>query len=182
MKYATRMVLIPETEYLSLKESSNEIYKRKKRLNPKMTATQLTQELGKKIRLRDQETKVLMNLVKPTPKVKIVEHLPPSFHNKGSVLLSELALANIKHSENKELVLPSGEMVPRSNMTDLLKEALHQQKKSVGRKPVGWTAFVRALAASPVPMMLLNQTTRAAIAKVRPTLVKDEQDIRWFTY
>ena len=120
MKYAKRMVLIPEVEYLALKQTSPS--SRKHRLPP--TSIQLEQESGKRIRTRDQETHVLQRMLRPKQQVSLVEHLPPTYQSKAKALLSELELAHIKPSENKELVLPSGETVYGSNVVDLVKEAV----------------------------------------------------------
>lgn len=159
MKYSTRMVLIPETEYLSLKESSKTARK-KKTLDLPARVVELTQTLGKQIRQQDQK---IAKAVKPS--LKIVEYLPPIYHAKANLLLKELDDAGIKYNNKRELVLKSGEVVFQSNIIDLIKESLIKSKR--GEQPTGWQAFMEDVATSAVPVSLFKSQTRQELEQAR---------------
>ncbi len=165
MKYATRMVLIPETEYLALKVPKKGTEKKKKKTN----VIEVIQEMGKKIRQRDQETSKAYK-----PSVKVIEHLPPIYHSKAKLLLSELATAGIKYTDKKELVLESGEVISQSNIVDLIKEALMPVKHTGDLKPTGWRYFIQNIAASPVPVSLFKKSVRQEIERTRAEPIWEE--------
>jgi len=152
MKFSTRMVLIPETEYLSLKASTG--------TKRKQTFTELTQDISKKIRLSDQDNAELFK-----PSVDIIEHMPPIYHSKAKRLLAELAIAKIKHTDSKEVVLPNGAVITRSNIVDLVKEALVGNHSRL--KPIGWDDFLESIVASNIPSTMFKKTVKNAIELMR---------------
>lgn len=161
MKYSTRMVLIPETEYLKLKESSSKSNcKTKMKQDSASRANELIQKLGKQIRQRDQK---VSKIIKPS--IKIVEHLPPIYQAKAKLLLSELDDAGITYNNKRELVINNGEIISRSNIIDLIKESL--VKSNRGEPPAGWQLFMDQVVDSAVPATLFKAHTRQEIERAR---------------
>ena len=174
MKYATRMVLVPETDYL------------KRRVNPekdRKAAIKLSQKLGKKIRQRNQSTARLKGETHPMPTAqisslykqarpkqdisKLIEYLTPLYRDKAKLLLAELITQGVTWNDDKELVLPGDKVLPESNIVDLLKEALVGSKRSK-TKPKGWNDFVVVIAASSAPLtMFTKKSVLNEISKVR---------------
>ena len=152
MKFSTRMVLIPETEYLLLKASTG--------TKRKQTFTEMTQDMSKKIRLSERDKAELFQ-----PSVNIIEHLPPIYHSKAKRLLAELAIAKIKHTDSKEVVLPNGAAITRSNIVDLITEALVPNNSRL--KPIGWDDFLESIAASNIPSTMFKKTVKNAIGLMR---------------
>ena len=135
MKYATRMVLVPDTP-ASLKKVRLKVKKQ-------------TNKVAKAIRIKDQ-AKLSKWRVNPSPPgvvpttatpvstpEELSTSLPPIYQAKGRRLLSEMMNAGFLWTPMKELILPSTEVVDNSNMEQLLKEALvrgRSAKKPQGRK------------------------------------------------
>lgn len=173
MKYAVRMVLIPESEYLSLNVKRT---KGIKSLKTRKAFIQLTQDLGKKIRQRDQvkiQQQKVLDAQRNTQKdpnqtvVDLVQHLPSIYHKKGKLTLDELQAQGFSWKQNKEITVPSGQTLTGSNIVDLLKEALVPQRKRTP-KPSGWTDFIRSIASSGVPQSLFTkQGTKRALQQAQ---------------
>lgn len=164
MKFATRMVLIPETEYLLLKQSTPQSVKKKKMSrNPEAAAIDITQQLGKKMRKREQE---IPKSTRPT--VDVVDHISAQYQPKAKLLLAELANANIKHTASKELVLSSGEVISHSNIVDIIKTAIIPSKRTDTPKPTGWMDFIQDVATSTVPKTVFSMRTRREIEQAGP--------------
>lgn len=173
MKHATRMVLIPEVDYLKHKLSSS------KKQSSRKAAIELTQRLGKQIRQRNQSTArlkaewnplktqspsvQLSSLYKDTTSsaspLHLVEHLPLVYQNKAKLLLEQLTSKGMRWNEKNNLVLASGDTIPDSNMVDLMKEALVNTGRR-GRakpKPPGWDEFIIQVATTGVPHSLFTK-------------------------
>ena len=149
--------------------------KKKKKAKRKRTdedlrssAIELTQKLGKQIRQRAQEKSHLFK-----PGLNISDHIPPIYQAKAKLLLTELANAGIKYTDNKELVLNTGEIVSHSNIIDLVKEALVSSRANTP-KPIGWNEFVNNIATSTVPKSLLKAKTRRELERL-PRLEEEIQ-------
>ena len=181
MKYAVRMVLIPESEYLSLKGKST---KDVKKLKTRKAFIKLTQDLGKKIRQRDQvkiqQQKVLDAQVDQNrPVIDLVQHLPSIYHKKGKLTLDELQSQGFSWKQNKEITVPSGKTLTGSNIVDLLKEALVPQRKGTP-KPSDWTEFIQSIASSGVPQSLFTKKeTKRALQQVQ---VLEGPGVDWEIY
>ena len=166
MKYAKRMVLVPEDEYLSLKGGNTKL-KAKKVTDLQKPFIKMTQDLGKDIRLRNIDRIEKATLQAPTDFnreiVQMTEHLPQTHHHKARLLLSELRAQGFKWKYNKELTTPSGQTLYGSNVIDLIKEALVQARRKVP-KPTGWTEFILAVADSGIPKTLFTKkSTKQAL-------------------
>ena len=181
MKFSTRMVLIPEMEYLGLKamtkatktaktikvtkavkgRKSRKPVPGRKKLSLAAKAATITQALGKKIRLREQERS---KMYRPTP--KIIEHIPPIYQNRAKLLLSELKEAGIRHTEKRELVLSSGEVISSSNIVDLLKVAVMPFRADMP-KPIGWQHFLHAMTTSTVPKTSVSRGVNLQMGRLR---------------
>ena len=187
MKYAKRMVLVPEEDYLGFKN------KRAKKQSDYLAAKALSQKLGKDIRKRDQSAARLhfqwQNLKNPPapmvhlsslykeskPKSNIldlVQHLPPVNQPKGRLFLGELDSKGFMWTDDNAVVLPNGRTIPQSNIVDLMKEALVTSRKTASRRrPKGWQEFIHSVATVGVPASLFNKqsTLRDLSNTVQPT-------------
>lgn len=161
MKLAQKMVLIPEAEYLSLLKKphkhmdskSNQLKKQMKEVlkgkRDHTAATNMSQLVGAYIRHKESEKP-------PPPKPKADEFLEffnPIYHKKVASLISQLHEHGIRWNEQKELMLTTGETIEHSNIVDLIQEALVGRKKKKQREstPIGWEAFIQAIASSTIP-------------------------------
>lgn len=161
MKYAARMVLVPETEYLALQAGS---YKNKTTPSLKRQAINLSQDLGKRIRQRKQIVKLDIQ-----PGVNILEHLPPIYQPKAKLLLKELKSRGVAWTGNRELITSNGLTIADSNIIDLIKEALVSTTSSRHRpKPHGWEEFITDIANLNVPLTLFTKaSTLTAVDRAR---------------
>ena len=180
MKYAERMVLLPETQFHLLQQANS----KKRKTKPKnlyKAAIAVSQELGKKIRqgqVQVQKQKERQKNVEKAPNVTvddIVNELAPIYHAKAKRILAKLAKYGITYTNNQELITANGRVVPNSNITDILKEALVPSKKLKLPKPVGWNDFMIEVAASPIPKSLF---TKSSVVKTLTKL----QDVDWEDY
>ena len=167
MKYATRMILVPEADFLH--QQSN-----KKHQNTRKAAIDVAQKLGKQIRHRNQSaarlkaqwnpmesqigpTVQLSSLYKETKPMAnaldVSEMMPTLYRNKTKLLLGQLMARGMKWNDLNELVLPDGQTIANSNILALLKEALvaRQSTKKPVQKPIGWTEFIQGIAQVGIP-------------------------------
>jgi hypothetical protein len=163
MKYAMKMVLIPESEYRKLKPDDDQ--KMQNILSGKhdyKAATELTQLFGHQLRK-----------TKPNPKTelddsKILEHLPILYHDKVSKFLKQLTRYGLRWTDNYQLISKSGQVI--GNIIQLLKEtfvasrrAKHQKPQS---KPHGWQHFMSEIVnASISPSIFTKKSTREDVEK-----------------
>ena len=161
MKYATRMVLVPDTP-ASLEKARLKVKKQ-------------TNKVAKAIRIKDQ-AKVKKWHVNPAPPgvvpktvtpvstpEELSTSLPPIYQAKGRRLLNEMMNAGFTWTPMKELILPSTEVVDNSNMEHILKEALVRGRSA--RKPQGWETFISEISRSSVPLSLFTKkSTQEAFA------------------
>ena len=147
MKYAQRMVLAPESE------------------TDRERARKETERLAKAVRMKDQ-AKIKQWQTNPTPPgivprsviptlLEISSSLPPMYQPKAKRLLDEMLSAGFTWSASKELILPSTEIVPNSNIEAILKEAL--VRGSASTKPIGWREFISFVSQSSIPLGLLTK-------------------------
>ena len=147
MKYAERMVLVPESETV------------------RERARKETDKIAKSVRMKDQ-AKVKQWQTNPTPPgivprsviptlLEISASLPPMYQSKAQRFLVEMLNAGFTWSASKEMILPSTEIVPNSNIEAILKEAL--VRGSTSTKPVGWKEFISFVSKSSIPLSLLTK-------------------------
>lgn len=170
MKYAKRMILVPEDEYLALKSKGLKTKSVNQRDLQKPFVA-LTQDLGRQIRQRDQVEAETAEKQAPLDMnreiVNMTEHLPQTHHHKARLLLTELREQGFKWKYNKELTTPSGQTLHGSNVIDLIKEALVQAKKKQP-KPRGWSEFIASVAVSGIPKTLFTKkSTKVALASTQ---------------
>ena len=171
MKYAQKMVLVSEAEYRMLQEMKNKRPKESE-LKTKMkkvlagerdydAAKKMAQLLGESIRYKQKS-------FKPEKKrTDLEQYFPPTYHSKVTLLLKELKDHGIDYSGQNELMLPGGQVVPNSNIVDLLKEALLAKKKTEP-PPVGWPEFIRSIASTNIPLSTFTKrTTKKQIEEAR---------------
>ena len=149
MKYAQRMVLVPESELVRQK------------------ARKETERIAKSLRMKDQ-AKVKHWQTTPTPPgvvpripnavpttSELSSSLPRLYQIKGQKLLDEMLSSGFTWSPSKELILPSTEVIPNSSVEAILKEALVRGNTSV--KPTGWNEFIAEVSRSSIPLSLLTK-------------------------
>ncbi len=147
MKYAMKMVLIPESEYRRLKpeegvrDKVNKILRGKRDRN---AATEMSQLFGRYLRTTkpEQEKKSLS-------KEEIIQQLPPIYHEKVKNFLTELEKYGSTWTDNYEFVTKSGETI--GNIVDLLKEAFVGVKGIRRDVPQGWKQFIQEIVAANIP-------------------------------
>ena len=169
MKYAKRMILIPEADY----KQSN-----KKPQSMRQAAIEVTQKLGKQIRHRNQSVARLKAQWSPVelqtgPNVQlsslykdtklmtnvldVSEMVPALYRNKAKLLLGQLQARGVKWNTFGELILPDGQTIDKSNIVDLLNEAFVGSSKKSAQKPVGWTEFVLGIAQAAIPYSIFRK-------------------------
>ena len=169
MKYAKRMILIPEADY----KQSN-----KKPQSMRQAAIEVTQKLGKQIRHRNQSVARLKAQWSPVelqtgPNVQlsslykdtklmtnvldVSEMVPALYRNKAKLLLGQLQARGVKWNTVGELILPDGQTIDKSNIVDLLNEAFVGSSKKSAQKPVGWTEFVLGIAQAAIPYSIFRK-------------------------
>ena len=164
MKVAQKMVLIPEEEYHSLTKPKSEFQKDVKEILKKEkdydSATKMSQLVGSYIRHKQaRETK-------EKPDDLFIDHFKPLYHSKVSLFMKQLQDNNIKWNDNRELILPSGLIVPHTNIIDLITEAVVHKPKKRGEEPTprpnGWDAFINAIASSTIPKSFFTKKSTLA--------------------
>ena len=170
MKFAKRMILVPEADY----QQSN-----KKPQSMRQAAIEVTQKLGKQIRHRNQSVARLKAQWNPVesqrgPNVQlsslykdtklmtnvldVSEMMPTLYRNKAKLLLGQLQARGVKWNTTGELILPDGQTVEKSNIVDLLNEAfVGTSAKKSSRKPTGWTEFVHGIAQAAIPYSIFRK-------------------------
>ena len=153
MSVAQKMVLIPESEYLSLLNQPQNKIKRdiKEVLKGKRdheSATKMSQLVGSYLRSKRSRKPPPL----PQPKQQdFLEFFEPIYHKKIKHLLTQLKDNGIGWTDNNELLLANGAIVPNSNMVHLIKEALVGTRQRTRTIPIGWQEFLQAIAASNIP-------------------------------
>ena len=103
MKYAQKMVLIPEEEYLAIRGKTHPVREEMKTIlkgkRDHAAATKVTHD-------------------------NLLDHFEPIYHKKVTSFLSQLRNHRFEWNDKKELIMPSGKMIQHSNIIDLIKEAL----------------------------------------------------------
>jgi len=168
MKYARKMVLIPEEEYMELKgnppSSKTSQLKRKVRevlrgTRDHSAATQMSQLVGSYLRHKQSEQSKPVSAPKK-PSINFQQFFEPIYEKKVTSLLSQLKENRIGWTQNKELQLPTGQIIPHSNIVDLIKEALvGTRKKTRTHIPTGWREFIQAIAHSNIPKSFFTKRT-----------------------
>lgn len=150
MKYAMKMVLIPESEYRRLKpditDKMNQVLSRK---HDQETATDMSQLFGRYLR-----TKQTHNPIQSLDKTHILSKLPAIYHAKVSKFLTFLEDYGSSWMDTYEFVSKNGEVI--GNIIDLLNQAFVAKKK--GPSP-GWKKFITEIINANVPMNIFTKTS-----------------------
>ena len=142
MKYAMKMVLIPESEYRRLKPEGGMKDKVDKILSGKRdakAATEMSQLFGRYLRT----TKPVQPSKKPIEEMEIVSHLPVLYHEKVSKFLTQLQNYGTTWTDNYQLISKSGEVI--GDIVDLLKEAFVGTRRTERQIPSGWIQFIKEI-------------------------------------
>ena len=110
-------------------------------------ATKMSQLLGAYLRHKESETPL------PTPKKDdVLDYFEPIYYGKAASFLSKLRDLGIEWNTDKEVKLPSGEIIRHSNIVDLMNEAVVSRKKKTNQPPPhGWEDFIQVIASSSIP-------------------------------
>ena len=167
MKYAKRMVLVPEEDYL------RGVSKQKKQTSVHDKAIEISQKVGKQMRKRaqaDAQVKEVWERLTPPPKAADISSLLPALYQpKARLLLAELAKYGVTYTKDNEVVLPDNEVIAGSNMVDLLRAALVTERGRPPRKPKGWSQLIDSIAASNIPLSLFSKSsTKRALDRATP--------------
>ena len=119
MKFAQKMVLIPEEEYQILINSKSNRMKRDikevlKGPRDHASATKMSQLVGSCLRRKQSERKPK----KEEKKEDLLEYFNPIYHRKVALFISKLHNLEMEWNTDKELKLPSGEIIRHSNIVD----------------------------------------------------------------
>jgi hypothetical protein len=181
MKYAMKMVLIPESEYRRLLPQGTIKNKMNKLLSGKRnreTATELTQMFGRHLRTTKPEPQPQQ---KPLDKLQLLDHLPVLYHAKVSKFLTEFENYGASWTDKYELVLKSGEIIANSNIKHLLKEAFVAKRRRIERDvPNGWKQFITEIVDANIPITIFTKnTTREDIKQDIEDRDKNRFPERW---
>ena len=147
MKYAMKMVLIPESEYRRLKPEEGVKGKVVKLLHgkrDKKAATEMTQLFGRYLRTTKPEKEI-----QTLSKDEIVQNLPPMYHEKVKQFLTQLETYGSTWTDNFQFVTKSGQII--GNILDLLKEAFVGTRSLRRNVPQGWDHFIKEIVAADIP-------------------------------
>ena len=166
MKFAKRMVLVPEEDYL------HSVNKQKRTTNVRDRAIEMAQKVGKQMRKRaqaDAQVKEVWERLTPPKAADIASLLPALYQPKARLLLAELAKHGVTYTKDNEVVLPDKEVIAGSNMVDLLRAALVTERGRPPRKPKGWSQLIESIAASNIPLSLFSKSsTKRALDRATP--------------
>jgi hypothetical protein len=121
------MVLIPEVEYLSLKEGSSVIK-------------------------RDKKAKRKISKSNPKPE-ELKQYFSPEHQAKVEAIERALSESGVSWNSNFELITSYGDTLVNSNILDLLKYTLTSVPSNPG-KPFGYSEFVKILSQTAVPIAI----------------------------
>lgn len=184
-KHAEKMVLVPESEYkmlLELKKSQSKGSDLKTKMKSVLkgkrdyeAAKKMSQLVGQYIRYKQKETKPKPAKSSPS----FLHFFAPIYHQKVTMLMNELNAHGIKWTDDRELILKNGIVVPNTNIVDLMREAIVGTRKKVREStPFGWKEFVEAIATTHIPLsMFTKRTTKQDIEEARhPRHEPEEED------
>ena len=157
MKYAVKMVLIPETEYKMLLDRNPMKAKMNKLLRGKPSrekAAEMSQLIGRHLRMQP-----LPKTPKAVKAPNILSHFQPIYHSKINKVMSALNKYGSDVSEKNELVLRIGDVVTNSNIIDLLKEAFVSSRRKERELPHGWRYFIQEIVNANIPLALFTKKT-----------------------
>lgn len=173
MKYAKKMILISEEEYrqlLELKKSQGKVgelkNKVKKVLREKPThsaAKRMSQIVGEYLRYKKAQTtpqNASQEVSQKKKKLNLLQFFTPTYHEKVKTVMSFLEAYGVTLTDKMEVISSNGDVIPNSNIVDLLKEALVATKrKERVAVPTGWPEFIQEVANSNAPLNLFTKRT-----------------------
>lgn len=155
MKFAKKMVAITEDEYNKLRSCKST--KKKRQTKRYQTAP---------FRLPTQQPR----------STSIEGFFHPDYQSKVQNLLNELQQIGVRVTSNRELQLPHGDIIPGSDVVELIKEFLVGATPS-RQKPVGWKDFANAVANSNAPIAMISKAgVKNLVKKIR------NETINWDEY
>ena len=168
MRHAQRMVLIPESEYLSLKHGR---ITRKKVEKRQTTSSKVDKEKpSASVNYYKSPRKKLDSLDN-----SLSQFFSPDHQQKVVAIEGALKRGGAAWNSNFELTAGQGQTIANSNIVDLLKYALTTVPANPG-KPTGYSEFIKILSQTTLPVAVFSRkATRDAISRARDSSV-------WETY
>ena len=99
----------------------------------------------------------------------MLDYFEPIYYGKAASFLSKLRDLGIEWNTDKDVKLPSGEIIHHSNIVDLMKEAVvSRQKKKNQPPPHEWEDFIPVIASSSIPKSFyIKRSTVKDIERLR---------------
>ena len=161
MKHSQRMVLIPETEYLSLKQvkGARTRVDKQKPAQSKVVKTQVDSIRRTSFKQPKKRLQLLDN--------SLSQFFSPDHQQKVAAIEGALRRGGASWNSNFELTSGQGQTFVNSNIVDLIKYALTSVPSNPG-KPVGYTEFVKILSQTTLPVAVFSRkAAREAILRAR---------------
>ena len=98
---------------------------------------------------------------------RIIDSVPKLLSKKAEHLLEHIKDNGIVWNERGEII-SNGELIPNSNISDLVHETIRDRKRK-GDQPKGWATFAKALHASNIPLELVGNKNRWNSTVTSPT-------------
>ena len=126
-------------------------------------AKRMSQIVGEYLRYKQtQKTEQSESLdeLKKKKKPNLLSFFSPTYHEKVKAVMLFLETHGVTLTDKMELILSNGNVIPNSNIIDLLKEALViTKRKERTTVPNGWAEFIQEIANSNVPLNLFTKRT-----------------------
>lgn len=181
MKFAQKMILVPEGDYsmvikaqaqqipATVKKSIHLQDNMKKLLKSKKKTQCKAYRYNKLLReyLHYKNTDQFQNTSKTSSSITepFADSLPPIYKGKARVLLAHLEKHGINWSQKGELTLPDGSVISGSHGSDLLREALVGSRNQDKSNIHGWDIFLKSLADANIPESMIGK--KATLSQIR---------------
>lgn len=221
MKYAQRMVLVPEADFDEQKKLQQ---KRKEKKYPSVkpckkrrdvkhklaflnaparklyrqhrAAVKASQDVAKlTLAPQQQEPPSHPNILKPdqttddenkeqesTPNV--LKTIPEQHRARAKKILNALLRRGYRFTTDKRIQLPTGRVLTRTNIMEILHAASVKDYRGKARRPAGWTEFIDSVIRYGVPQSVFTKNSVKVDLEQRSKYYSSESDepVVWETY
>ena len=223
MKYAQRMVLVPEAEYdkrmkphrniktVKKKHPSVKPCKKMRGVKHKLAflnaparkvyrqhraAVKASQDVAKlTLAPREQETSPPLNLLTPdqtadsenkgkelTP--TLLKTIPEQHRARAQKILNALLKSGYRFTTDKRIQLPTGRVLARTNIVDILHAASVKDYRRKSQRPAGWLEFIDSVIRYKVPQSVFTKNSVKTDLEQRTKYFSSEsaEPVVWETY
>lgn len=154
-KHATRMVLIPEEEYIVLKENKKQC--------------DCSKVLMKAPKRKTVESRRKFHVLPKKKRLDVKNYFSPEHHPKIDALMQKLNEAGHTVTDDNELNINQVGILPGSNIASLIKELFTGGAAvSSQTQPTGWKIFLKAIADTSLPLTMFPKPAhRSRLSKMR---------------